>query len=501
MIEILTPQEMAEADRRTIAAGTPGIELMERAGSAIARVAAGEAKAGRRIAIVCGPGNNGGDGFVAARMLREQGFEIRLFLLGARATLTGDAAKAAVRWNGKVEPFDSAALAETDLVIDALFGAGLSRDLDGEARRMVEAISASGVPVVAVDLPSGIDGASGQVRGAAIRAAHTVTFCRMKPGHLLLPGRMHCGRVTVADIGIPDRIVREVAGRIFLNAPDVWIGAFPWPRVEGHKYRRGHAVVISGPMYATGAARLAAGAALRMGAGLVTAAAPRAALPVLAASLEAVMVREAQGAAGLKKLLADKRLNAVLLGPGNGVGRGTKAAVEVAAKAGRALVLDADAISSFTGESGKLAKLLKVNRIQAVLTPHDGEFAKLFASDSVQILQIESKIEKVRAAARLLGAVMLLKGADTVVASPDGRAVISNNAPPWLATAGAGDVLGGIILGLVAQGVPTFKAACAAAWLHGEAATEAGFGMTAEDLAPALKPVLRRLYAASGPER
>ena len=502
MIEILTPTQMAEADRRTIAAGTPGIELMERAGAAVARIAAEEASnAGRRIAVVCGPGNNGGDGFVAARLLSEQGLDVKLMLFGSREKLTGDAALASKRWSGRVEAFDANALSNCDLIIDALFGAGLSRVLSGEAKRTVEAINAAGVPVVAADLPSGIDGESGQVRGAAVRAAHTVTFCRMKPAHLLMPGKIHAGKIIVADIGIPDRIVSEVAGGISLNTPEVWIGSYPWPRIDGHKYKRGHAIVVSGPAHATGAARLAANAALRAGAGLVTVAAPKAAIPVLSVALEAVMIREAQGAAGLKKLLADERLNAVLLGPGNGVGKATRAAIEAAAKAKRALLLDADAISSFTGESDKLGKLLKMNRIQALVTPHYGEFSKLFARDSAQLLKIESKIEKVRAAAKLLGAVVLLKGPDTVVASPDGRAVISNNAPPWLATAGAGDVLGGIALGLIAQGMPVFEAASAAVWLHGEAANEAGFGMTAEDLTPALKKVLERLYEASGPDR
>jgi hydroxyethylthiazole kinase-like uncharacterized protein yjeF len=454
---------------------------------------------GSRIAVVCGPGNNGGDGFVATRLLRE-GFDVRLQLVGDRERLQGDAAIAASRWRGDAEPFDELALAQCDLIVDALFGTGLSRNLSGAAKRAVEAINASQAPVVAVDLPSGIDGMSGQVRGCAVRATHTVTFCRMKPAHLLMPGRIHCGKITVADIGIPDRVVREVAGPLVLNSPSVWISAYPWPQADGHKYIRGHAVVVSGPAHATGAARLAAKAALRAGAGLVTVAAPRASVPVLSTALEAVMVREAQGAAGLKKLLADKRLNAVLLGPGNTVGKNTKTAVEVAAKAKRALVLDADAISSFTGESGKLAKLLKMNRIQTLLTPHDGEFGKLFAGDP-QVFRIESKVEKARAAARALGAVVLLKGPDTVVAAPDGRATISNNAPPWLATAGAGDVLGGIALGLIAQGMQVFEAANAAAWLHGEAAREAGFGMTAEDLSPALKKVLERLYEAFAPSR
>lgn len=484
---------MAEADRRTIEAGTPGIELMERAGAAVARAAGEAAVAGRRVAVVCGPGNNGGDGFVAARILREQGFDVRLSLLGSREKLLGDAAVAASRWSRKVEAFDACAFSDCDLIIDALFGAGLSRDLSGPAKHAVEAINASGLPVIAVDLPSGIDGANGQVRGSAVYASHTVTFCRMKPAHLLMPGRIHSGKITVADIGIPNRVVTEVAGGITLNVPEVWIGAYPWPRIDGHKYKRGHAVVISGPAYATGAARLAAKAALRAGAGLVTVAAPKPAVPALSAALEAVMVREVRGTSGLKKLLADERLNAVLLGPGGGVGKAARSAVEAVAKAKRTLVLDADAISSFTRESENLSKLLKANRITAVLTPHDGEFVRLF-SDSAQILRVESKIEKVRAAAKRLGAVVLLKGPDTVVASPDGRVTVANNAPPWLATAGAGDVLGGIVLGLIAQGMPAFEAASAAVWLHGEAAQEAGYGMTAEDLSPALKKVLERFY-------
>lgn len=499
MFEILAPREMAEADRRTIAAGTPGIELMERAGAAVARIAAGAAGDGRRIAVVCGPGNNGGDGFVAARLLREQGFDVELYLLGARNALSGDAALAAARWPGGVQPCSSHSLA-CDLVIDALFGAGLSRDLSGEALRAVEWINAAKVPVVAVDLPSGIDGASGQVRGGAVRASQTVTFCRLKPAHLLMPGRIYAGKVSAADIGISDRTVAEVAGSLTLNRPEIWIGKFPWPAIDGHKYKRGHAVVASGPAHATGAARLAAVAALRAGAGLVTVAAPKAAIPILAASLTAVMVREAAGDKGLKKLLSDKRLNAVCAGPGLGVGKATRAIVETAVKAKRSIVLDADAISSFSGESGKLAKLFRQNPIQAVLTPHDGEFARLFANDSAQIPAIESKVERARAAAKALSAVLLLKGPDTAVAAPDGRAAIADNAPPWLATAGAGDVLAGIVLGLVTQGMPAFEAAAAAVWLHGEAAKEAGFGITAEDLGPALKPVLQRLFAGYGPK-
>lgn len=498
MNEILTPKEMAEADRRTIAAGTSGIVLMARAGAAVADAVARRLDRGGSVAVVCGPGNNGGDGFIAAHLLREQGYKVRLSLAGEESALKGDAALAAERWNGAIERFDIGAMSKNDLIIDALFGAGLSRDLKGEALVAIQAITSSNRPVIAVDLPSGIDGETGQVRGAAAHAAETITFCRMKPGHLLLPGRLYAGKVTVADIGIGDGAVVATGSTLSRNVPSTWLPAFPWPTIDGHKYDRGHAVVVSGPAHATGAARLAANAALRAGAGLVTVAAPKAALPVLAASLTAVMVREASGPTGLKKFLTDARLRAVLLGPGQGAGKATRDSIEVVAKLQRTMVLDADAISSFTGESEKLAKLLKSNPNLAVVTPHEGEFMRLFARD-LQTLAPESKVERVRAAARVLGAVVLLKGADTVVAAPDGRATIADNAPPWLATAGSGDVLSGIILGLIAQGMPAFEAASAGAWLHGEAAIQAGFGMISEDLGPALRSVLACLHLLHGP--
>ena len=491
MIELLTPDEIAEADRRTIAAGTPGTELMERAGLAVADCTAGIVPTGGWIAIVCGPGNNGGDGFVAARILRERGFAVRVSLLGPRDALKGDAAAAANRWKGEVEPFSADAIVDATVIVDALFGAGLGRDLEDASRAAVEAIAASGTPTIAVDLPSGIDGRTGKVCGAAVHAVETVTFCRRKPGHLLFPGRDHCGRVTVADIGIADATIKNLKPATFANEPELWKDKFPKPRRQGHKYDRGHAVVVSGPLHATGAARLAARAALRAGAGLVTVAAPKPALPVLAATLLAVMVLEPTGAKGLAKLLADQRMNVVVLGPGQGVGKATREAVAVAAKAKRALVVDADAITSFAGVPDALAKAIRAASA-VVLTPHEGEFARLFGAKS-KVLAADSKVERARAAAEALGAVVLLKGPDTVVAAPDGRASLGTNAPPWLATAGSGDVLTGIVAGLLAQGMPAFEAASAAVWLHGEAGNVAGPGMISEDLDLALHDVMGRL--------
>ncbi|MDQ0303337.1 NAD(P)H-hydrate dehydratase [Ancylobacter polymorphus] len=493
-MELLTPAEMARADAFTIAAGVPGAVLMERAGHAVAACAARVTAAGGRVRVLCGPGNNGGDGFVAARLLAAAGYRVRLALLGEREALRGDAALMAARWEGPVEPAETADLAGADLVIDALFGAGLARDLDGAARALVERVNAAGLPVLAVDLPSGIDGATGAVRGAAITARWSVTFFRAKPGHVLLPGRLRAGELSVADIGILPAALEAIAPRAFANVPELWASHFPVPAPEGHKYSRGHLVAVSGPAQATGATRLSARAALRAGAGLVTVACPAEALPIHAANLSAIMVRPVEDAAGLAHLLADPRLTTLVLGPGLGVGEAARAKLGVCGD--RRLVIDADLLTSFKGEADALAKAL-AGVPAAVATPHDGEFARIFER-CPQVLEAPSRLERARAGAAHLGATLLLKGPDTVVAGPDGRASIAANAPPWLATAGAGDVLAGIVGGLLAQGMPPFEAASASVWLHGEAAREAGPGLVADDLIEALRPVYRRLFARLG---
>ncbi len=496
MIELLTTAEMAEADRLTIAGGTAGIALMENAGRAVADVA-GRLLQGRGVVVVAGPGNNGGDGFVAARILAERGHTVRVAFVGDRARLKGDAARAAERWSGAVLQAAPETITGQDLVIDALFGAGLDRAVDGLPRAMIEAINASGAPapIIAVDLPSGINGTTGAVMGAAVNATSTVTFFRRKTGHLLMPGRLHCGRLEVADIGIPAVVLDRIKPEAFANEPPLWRGSFPLPRPEGHKYARGHAVVVSGGVSTTGAARLAARGALRAGAGLVTIASPREALAVNAAANLAVMVRPVDGALELAEFLADKRRNAVVLGPGGGVGLAMREEVRAALASEAAVVLDADALTSFADEPEALAKAIGKHRGRgAVLTPHEGEFARLFKLIEAQP-KVNSKLEKARLAARESGAVVLFKGADTVVAAPDGRASIAANAPATLATAGAGDVLAGMIAGLLAQGMAPFEAASAATWLHGEAAAGFGPGLISEDLPDELPRVYRRLFA------
>jgi ADP-dependent NAD(P)H-hydrate dehydratase / NAD(P)H-hydrate epimerase len=500
-MEILTTAEMERADRLTIAAGTPGFALMLSAGQAVAAAAsdlAAELPGEGPILVVAGPGNNGGDGFVAAAELAAQGREVSVILMCERDALSGDAASAARGWKNPVLPFNPQAIGKPALIVDALFGAGLSRPVEGDARAMIEAINANGAPVLAVDLPSGVNGTTAAIMGSAVRATETVTFFRKKPAHLLLPGRLQCGRVRLADIGIDARVLDEIRPQLFENIPQMWRASFPVPEIASHKYARGHVFAVSGELASTGAARLSARAALRAGAGLVTLASPRDALAVNAAALTAVMVRAVDTVVEFAELLADKRFNTVVIGPGAGVGQHTVDFVHTALSAGRRVVLDADALTSFASAPDRLfASIKAVRDPQVVLTPHEGEFPRLF-SDMSNKYPGRSKLERVRAAAERSGAVVLLKGADTTVASPDGRATIAANAPPWLATAGSGDVLSGIIAGLLAQGVPAFEAASMGVWMHGEAAREGGPGLIAEDLPEVMPAVTRHIYDEFG---
>ncbi|WP_458760807.1 NAD(P)H-hydrate dehydratase [Afipia sp. TerB] len=492
-MEVLTVDEMSQADRLTIAAGTSGFALMQRAGCAVADAAQALAPKGR-ILVVAGRGNNGGDGFVAAAELKRRGRDVAVMLLCNRDTLTGDAALAAQEWHGEVLPCDPGALGQPALIVDALFGAGLNRPPKGDPHDIIVAMNASGAPILSVDLPSGINGTTGEVMGVAVQATRTVTFFRRKPGHLLLPGRLHCGEVEVADIGIGAQVLDAIKPSAFENDPDLWRTLFPVPHIDGHKYARGHAVVVSGPQASTGAARLSARAALRAGAGLVTVASPSDALAVNAAALTAVMVRAIDNRAEFGAMLSDARFNACVIGPGLGVGERAREFVLEALGGKRGIVLDADALMSFADAPETVFSAIETARAcQVVLTPHAGEFARLFKRLDDPAL---SKLERTRAAARESGAVVLLKGPDTVVAAPDGRASIAANAPPWLATAGSGDVLAGMIAGFLAQHVPAFEAASMAVWLHGEAARAFGPGLIAEDLPEMLPEVLRALYEA-----
>lgn len=495
MDELLTSSEMARADALAISHGIAGVTLMERAGRRVADCAGRMVAQGASILVLCGPGNNGGDGFVAARALAGRGFVVRVALLGDLSALKGDAARG---WQGPVQSFADVSFESVDLVIDAVFGAGLRRDIEGEANRVITALNTAKIPVLAVDVPSGVDGNTGQVRGVAVEAQRTVTFFRKKPGHLLFPGRRLCGAVELADIGIPEAILESLKSAYFENNPTRWPEVFKQPKNEGHKFDRGHVVVVSGHMQSTGAARLAASAAARVGAGLVTVASPADALAINAAALTDIMVRESDDSQGLSDLLADVRKNAVVIGPGNGIGPETRKTVEVALKSQRAVVLDADALTSFEADAASL-KVLHENHPdgRVVATPHDGEFHRLFM-ELPDILNAEGRLGRALRAAAHLGFVMVLKGPDTVIAAPDGRAAINSNGTPWLATAGSGDVLSGLIAGLMARGISAFDAACAAVWLHAEAGKRLGAGLVAHDLADEIRVLLAEQVRSVG---
>jgi len=470
---LLSTQEMAAADRSAIAAGTPGIDLMEAAGWQIARLVR-QHYAPRKIVVLCGPGNNGGDGFVAARLLQRWGWPVKLGLLGERGALKGDAALAAARWSGPVHPLSQELLSGAPLVIDALFGAGLARPLDGMARAVIERIGELGLSVVAVDLPSGVNGDTGAVLGVAPQAELTVTFAAAKPGHLLLPGRDLCGRLEVCEIGVTPSTLANT----FHNRPSLWLGKLPQPSAQGHKFSRGH-LLVAGGADMTGAARLVARAGRRAGAGLVTLAAPTGLAEIYQQDAPGTLVKPLTA---WPDLLADARINAAVIGPGLGVGEATRRLTLQALGASKACVLDADALTSFAGNPLTLWSA----RGGPVLTPHDGEYARLFRYQG-------DRLGRARAGAKESGATLVLKGSDTVVAGADGRAAIADNAPPDLATGGAGDVLAGLIGGLLAQGMPAFEAACAGVWIHGEAAANFGPGLVAEDLIDYVPRVLSRL--------
>lgn len=503
---LLNPAQMGQADCAAIALGISGVCLMEAAGIAVARAIQARWSP-QPVLVLCGPGNNGGDGFVVARHLLAAAWPVRLALFGDIAALQGDAAWAASTWSGAVEPAQSVSLKNTRLVVDALFGAGFNRAPDPALTRLIQVVNAArqagqaGLSdlaveglrgVCAIDVPTGLDGASGQCPGVAVQADLTVSFFRRKPGHVLLPGRLLCGQLQCADIGIPDAVLADIAPTVWCNDPDLWLSGFPWPQAGDHKYHRGHVLAISGSSM-LGASRLACLAAARIGAGLVTLAVAPVAWPVQAAALSSVLVEALPADGVLDRVLADTRRNALLIGPGLGRSVGARQQVLAVLATGRPCVLDADALSLFADAPTQLLEALHAN---CVLTPHEGEFARLFQVSG-------DKLQRARAAAAASRAVIVLKGADTVIAAADGRCVINDNAPPTLATAGAGDVLAGCIVGLLAAGMPGFQAACAAVWLHGLAADQLGLGLLAEDLPgalPAALTVLARLGAAdSGP--
>lgn len=467
--ELLTPAQMARADAAAIAGGIPVTTLMQRAGWAVARAALPLGPC--RTLVLCGPGNNGGDGYIAAQILADRGWPVSLAALAAPALGT-NAAWAASHCRVPRVAFTPQVAARCDLVIDAVFGAGLTRAIAPE----ISAILAAAPRVLAVDVPSGLDGATGLPLGVVRAADATITFFRFKPGHVLFPGRALCGALHLANIGIRAGVLPAIATDTFMNLPALW--TLPTLTHESHKYTRGHVTVLGGP-HMIGAARLAADAARHAGAGLVTIAAEQGGDLYRAAVPPGVIVSSDP----LSTLLQDPRREAWVCGPGLGQ-EAAALALPALIAANRQIVADADALTLCAKNPERL-------RGVTVITPHAGEFAKLFGPPATD------RLSAARAAAKQIGAIVVLKGPDTILAAPDGHAAINAAAPPWLATAGAGDILSGLIGALLAQHLPPFEAAAAAVWLHGRAAARYGKGLLAEDLPPELPAAVAELLRVS----
>ena len=492
-IELLTPAEMTVADRLAIAVGPhDGYGLMRNAGAAILRAVLARYPQARGFDVLCGPGNNGGDGYEVARLLHEAGMPVAIWS-GGRPRPGSDAERAAGLSPLSADALDGFSPQPGRVVIDALYGAGLARGLDGAAAAAAERCREAGAQVVAVDLPSGLSGDSGRAAGSAFTADLTVTFFRLKPGHLLEPGRTACGETVLVDIGIPENVLETIAPSAFANAPALWSAALPRPRRMQHKYARGHVAVFSGGPSATGAARLSALAAARAGVGAVTVLSPGNALAVNAGHLTSIMLRRVDTPEDFAEAAKARQPDAVVLGPGFGLERPLRETVAtvLAANGRGTLVLDADALTAFRDAPAALFSAIGQSPWTTVLTPHEGEFARLFPDLAGN--EELSKLDRARQAAARAGAVVVLKGPDTVIAAPDGRAAVNANGSPWLATAGSGDVLAGIAAGLCAQDMPVWEAACAAVWIHAEAASRFGPGLIAEDLPGLMPAVLREI--------
>jgi len=457
---IVTAAEMRALEAAAITGGTSEVELMQRAGHAAARAIAAFTAPSDAL-VLCGPGNNGGDGYVVATKLSQMGWPVRVAAIGAPATET--AREAAAGWRGAVEPLGALTPPAT-LVVDALFGIGLARPLAPNLAEALNRLAAAARTCVAIDLPSGAATDDGAALSPLPDCDMCISFGAAKPAHVLHPAAARAGRLVVAGIGLA-----PARSQLNFLAPPRSVSEAP---AAAHKYQRGHVLVVGGPAQATGAARLAALGAQRAGAGYVSLLSPTGAMAANAAQLTGVVLVEADTPAAVARAFGEGRAHALVIGPALGRAHG-RDKVLAALSVGKPVVLDADVFTLFEGDAAALAAAIEG---PAVLTPHEGEFARLFGALP------GSKVDRARAAARQIGAVVLLKGPDSVIAAPDGRAAVNAHATPYLATAGSGDVLAGVIGAMLARGLDPFEAACVAAWLHGDAGRRGGPGLIAEDL-------------------
>jgi hydroxyethylthiazole kinase-like uncharacterized protein yjeF len=491
-LPVVTAAEMRSAEKALFARGVPSFDVMATAGRAVVEAITHRwPDRFRRALVLAGPGNNGGDGFIVARELAALGWQVHVAAARPIDRYDGDAGRAAALWGGKPAHLEPGALAHLDdgdtLVVDAIFGIGLARPVDGEVKAVIHALHGRPCPIVAVDVPSGIDADTGAVLGAAPRAALTVTFAWPKRGHLLLPGREWARDLVVVDIGCRDEDLPDLHATPRVNGAPLWQNALPLPSAADHKYTRGHTLVVGGAAM-PGATRLASRAARRIGVGMLTVAAPHEAHAFYLSDQPGLIVRPMEGAKDLAALLEDSRITAILVGSGLPPTPETRGLVETAVGSGRPVVIDGGGLTAFAGD---LDALRRLGRADIVLTPHEGDFGRLFPNSE----KGPDKTTRAADAARECRCTVVLKGADTVVASPTGAAAINMDAPAWLATAGSGDVLAGLVAGLLGQGVGPFEAAAAAVSLHGMAGSAFGPGLIAEDLPELIPEVLRDLTA------
>ncbi|MFN7113082.1 MAG: NAD(P)H-hydrate dehydratase [Alphaproteobacteria bacterium] len=492
MFEILSAAEMKKADLAAVASGTPAHVLIAAAAAGLAAAIEDFAQP-CRVLFLCGTGNNGADGFVAAQMLSQKtGWHVRVACLAKKNTLKGDAAEAAEAWQGTTENLNSnLPVHQTDLIIDAVFGTGFKDALPPELVILFDKIRAKNIPVVAADIPSGIDATTGAIAEGTLKADLTVVFCRKKIAHVLAATRAHLGMLQLAAVPIDDAQIAALGTSVFENHPALWLPSFPFPAADAHKYSRGHVMVYGGPER-TGAACLAAYAAQVAGAGVVSIACAPEQKMVYSLYRASLMTDVWRSEEDFKTLLRDERTNVALIGPGGGAAgdaadRLRTATLNALSMAGKTAVLDGDVFTVFKNDPDTLFNHLSKRHI---LTPHEGEFSRIFGDLP------GSKLARARAAARKANAIIILKGFDTVIAAPDGTAVVNTNGTPILATAGTGDVLAGLVAGFAAQGMPPFMAALAGVWLHADAARLHGPALTAEDIIIHVNQSLRNLLGA-----
>ena len=458
--------------------------FMERAGYQVFKFISENFKQKRQSAIVlCGPGNNGGDGFVVAKYLKKKGYKIKVYTLVEKNSYTGDALRALKNFKGVVKNFDYFKIKKNTLIIDALFGIGLKRSIKPKLTKIFKLVNKSKNAVISIDIPSGVSSDTGKILGNAIKADFTVTFHRKKIGHILSPGKEFSGKLKVVDIGLKKKIIT----RYLENKPSLWKKSFPWKKYADHKYSRGRVIVYGSQKEFTGATILSSQAALRTGVGSVKILCTAETLQIYSIKFPSVLKKEINSINQLKKFLKKEKITSILIGPGSGSNKKIKEITKLILKKIKYVVLDADALTCFKNDLKSLYSLLDKNKI---ITPHLGEFKKIFP----KIKKNLSNIEKVIAAKKLIRSNMILKGPSSLIVSYDNKIIINNNSSPELAVIGSGDVLSGILVSLIGEKkMNPFLAACAATWLHSDIAREYNKGLIAEDLVEGIPSALKRL--------